>query len=132
MGIAGWQKGKKGLTAKFEPSGEDHARNWVMEYRLEALVALQDLVTNTMKAETFEKVMCPVFLAYYYKNEEEQDKTVSVPAMLEMFEQLGTPPDMKRKMAFPETGAHVIASYIRSKDWQSVQNETDKFLSEIV
>lgn len=131
-GLQVGRKVKKGLTAKFEPSGEDHARNWVMEYRLEALVALQDLVTNTMKAETFEKVMCPVFLAYYYKNEEEQDKTVSVPAMLEMFEQLGTPPDMKRKMAFPETGAHVIASYIRSKDWHSVQNETDKFLSEIV
>jgi hypothetical protein len=35
-------------------------------------------------------------------------------------------------MPFPETGAHVISSYIRSKDWQSVQNETDKFFSEIV
>jgi len=52
--------------------------------------------------------------------------------MLKMFDELGTPASMKAKMAFPETGAHVIASYIRSKDWLSVENETDKFLSGIV
>jgi esterase/lipase len=123
---------KKGPILKFEPTSDEHANYWVMQYRLEALVALQDLVTHTMKPEVFGKVKCPVFLAYYYKNEEEQDKTVSVPAMLEMFDKLGTPAELKQKMAFPETGAHVIASYIRSKDWQSVQNETDKFLSEVV
>jgi hypothetical protein len=117
---------------RFEPKSEAHANYWAMNYRIEALVALQTLVTHTMKPEVFEKVKCPVFLAYYYKNEEEQDKTVSIPAMLEMFDQLGTAAELKRKMPFPETGAHVISSYIRSKDWQSVQNETDKFLSEIV
>jgi len=51
--------------------------------------------------------------------------------MLKMYDELGTPADLKLKMAFPETGAHVIASYIRSKDWQSVEKETDKFLNEI-
>jgi len=29
---------------------------------------------------------------------------------------LRTPSGLKQKMAFPEAGAHVIASYIRSKD----------------
>ena len=71
-------------------------------------------------------------MAYYFKNENEQDKTASVPAMLKMFDGLGTPTGLKEKMVFPETGAHVIASYITSKDWQSVEKETDKFLSEIV
>jgi hypothetical protein len=52
--------------------------------------------------------------------------------MLKMFDELGTPVNLKQKMAFPETKAHVIASYIRSKDWQSVERETDKFLVEIV
>jgi len=85
-----------------------------------------------MKPEVFEKIKCPVFLAYYYKNEEEQDKTVSIPAMLEMFDQLGTSPELKHKMPLPETGAHVIASYIRSKDWQSVERETTRFLAEVV
>ncbi len=31
-----------------------------------------------------------------------------------------------------ETGAHVISSYIRSNDWQGVEKETDKFLTDIV
>lgn len=126
------RKIQKGTMMKFERVSEEHANYWAMQYRIEALVALQNLVTNTMKPEVFEKVKCPVFLAYYYKNEEEQDKTVSIPAMLEMFDQLGTPAELKQKMPFPETGAHVIASYIRSKDWQSVERETDRFLTEVV
>jgi hypothetical protein len=71
-------------------------------------------------------------MAYYYKNEQEQDKTVSVPAMLKMFDELGTPAELKRKEAFPEARAHVITSPIRTKEWQHVESETSKFLTEIV
>jgi len=118
--------------SKYEAESPEHANYWTLQYRLEALVALQDLLSNTMKKETFKKINCPVFLAYYYKNEEEQDKTVSVPAMLKMFDELGTPSANKEKMAFPEAGAHVISSYIRSKDWQGVERETQRFLSGII
>jgi len=121
-----------GETMKYKAESADHAKYWQLEYRVEAVVALQNLISNTMQPETYPKIKCPVFLAYYYKNETEQDQVVSVPAMLEMFENLGTPADLKRKMSFPNTGNHVISSPIRSKDWQSVENETDKFLSEIV
>lgn len=121
-----------GPVNKYEAESVEHANYWQLRYRIEALVALQNLVANTMKTETFSKIKCPVFLGYYYKNEAEQDNTVSVPAMLTMFEELGTPAGLKQKIAFPETGAHVISSYIRSKDWQSVERETDKFLAEIV
>jgi len=121
-----------GPVNKYEAESPEHANYWQLRYRIEALVALQNLVANTMKPETFSKITCPVFLGYYYKNETEQDNTVSVPAMLTMFEELGSPAGLKQKMAFPETGAHVISSYIRSKDWQSVERETDKFLDEIV
>lgn len=131
-GLPVLKKVQKGPLMKFDASSTEHANYWAMKYRVEALVSLQNLLSHTMKPAVFSKIKCPVFLAYYYKNEEEQDKTVSVPAMLEMFDELGTPAELKRKMAFPETGAHVIASYIRSKDWQSVEAETDKFLSEIV
>lgn len=121
-----------GPVNKYEAESTEHANYWQLKYRIEALVSLQNLVANTMKPETFSKIKCPVFLGYYYKSETEQDNTVSVPAMLTMFDELGTPAGLKQKMAFPETGAHVIASYIRSKDWQSVERETDKFLAEIV
>jgi hypothetical protein len=95
-------------------------------------VALQNLVSNTMKPETFAAVKCPVFLGYYYKNQEEQDKTVSIPAMLKMFDDLGTIRDLKLKVDFPDAGRHVIASRIESKDWQNVEKETEKFLTEKV
>jgi hypothetical protein len=49
-----------------------------------------------------------------------------------MFDELGTPPELKRKVAFPDAQAHVISSSIRSKDWQGVERETDRFLHEIV
>jgi pimeloyl-ACP methyl ester carboxylesterase len=105
---------------------------WLSKYRLEGLVALKSFIASTMTEETFRKVKCPVFLGYYYKNEAEQDNIVSVPAMLEMYEQLGTPASLKRKVAFPETGHHVIASYIRSKDWESVRDQTKQFMEEIL
>ena len=121
-----------GPVRKFESESKVHANYWQLDYRIEALLALQSLISNTMKPEVFSNVKCPVFLGYYYKNEIEQDKTVSVPAMLKMFDELGTPAVLKQKKAFPEAGAHVIGSYIRSKDWQGVEKETDTFLSDIV
>jgi esterase/lipase len=121
-----------GLVKKFEPESNIHANYWQLTYRIEALVALQNLIANTMKPDVFFKIKCPVLLGYYYRNEAEQDNTVSIPAMLKMFEELGTTAELKQKVAFPMAGAHVIASGIRSKDWKGVERETDKFLSDIV
>jgi esterase/lipase len=121
-----------GPSKKFESESKIHANYWQLNYRIEALVAIQNFISNTMKPEIFSKIKCPVFLGYYYKNETEQDKTVSVPAMLKMFEELGTPDELKQKKPFPEAGAHVIASYIRSNDWKDVEKETDRFLAEKV
>lgn len=113
-------------------TSEAHANYWDLHYRLEGVRALVNLYSNTMNPEVFKKIKCPVFLGYYYKNEDEQDKVVSVKAMLKMFDELGTPAEQKQKVAFPDAGAHVIASYIRSKDWQGVERETDKFLADKV
>ncbi len=121
-----------GPTKKFHSDSQAHANYWQLNYRIEALVALQNLISNTMRPGVFEKVKCPVFLGYYFKNEIEHDSTVSVPAMLKMFDELGTPFALKEKRAFPNAGAHVIASYIRSKDWQDVEVETNMFLSDVV
>jgi hypothetical protein len=39
---------------EFTADSEQHANYWVAKYRLEALVALQDLISNTMKQEIFK------------------------------------------------------------------------------
>lgn len=105
---------------------------WTTKYRLEALTQLQALVEETMVEKTFKAVTQPVFMGYYYKDDIHQDSVVSVPAMLEMYEELGTPEDLKEKVAFPNVGDHVLGSYIESKDLESVKNETFDFLEEIV
>lgn len=105
---------------------------WSHVYYIQGYTALSVLVDRTMREDIFQQIHCPIFLGYYYKNEEEQDDVVSVPAMLDMFEQLGTADSLKRKQAFPEAGNHVIASYIRSKAWEDVMKATDKFLSEVM
>lgn len=105
---------------------------WTTKYMIDGVIALKSFVSETMVEETFENVTCPFFLGYYYKNDSLQDHVVSVPAMLEMYDQLGTPAGQKLRIPFPESGDHVIASYLTSKDYQSVEDETVKFLKNIV
>ncbi len=105
---------------------------WTTRYRVEALTQLQALLDVTMRPEVFQRIHQPTFLGYYYKNEEEQDKVVSVPALLEMYDELGVESYLKRKVAFPEVGNHVMTSYITSKDLESVRKETIGFLEEVL
>lgn len=105
---------------------------WNTPYRLEATVALEEMLETSMTRTTFNKVKQPVLMLYYYKNEHEQDKVVKVSAMKKMFEQLSTPVAMKRSVALPNTGDHVIASPIKSNDVESVERETNKFMAEIM
>ncbi|MDC6365735.1 MULTISPECIES: alpha/beta hydrolase [Flavobacteriaceae] len=123
---------KKSDYHEFEEANEEKQKYWTTKYRVEALTHLQALVDNTMLPETFNKVEQPVFLGYFYKNDSIQDQVVSVPAMLEMFDNLGTPKEEKRKVAFPDAGDHVMTSYITSKDLESVRSETESFLEEIL
>ena len=112
--------------------GEKYCKYWDCQYKIEALVYLQQLVDETMTKETFKNVSAPVFLGYYYKDENNQDEIVKVNAMLKMFEQLGTSKQGKIKIAFPEAGNHVIASELKSNSYQKVISETIKFGEDVL
>lgn len=102
---------------------------WNWHYPLEATVQLQEMIETTMTPETFAKVKEPTLMLYYYKDEVHQDSVVSVPAMLKMFDELGTPANMKVKQAMPNVGDHVMGSYIKSKDLYDVQQVTEEFMT---
>lgn len=123
---------KGGDYHEFEDPTEADRKYWTTKYRVEALAQLQVLMDETMTEETFRRLKQPVFLGYYYKDEIHQDSTVSVSAMLRMFDELGTPADQKRKVAFPNVGEHVMTSYITSKDLESVKRETNSFMEEVL
>jgi len=118
-------------VSKEDPSSEG-CKYWNCSYRVEATVYLQQLIDATMSDEVFAKVMCPLFLGYYYKDEQHQDETVSVKAELKMFGQVGTPDAKKRAQAFPEAGTHVIACSLTSKSVEKVAEATYVFAEEIL
>jgi esterase/lipase len=109
-----------------------HAENWSLHYRLEGVVAVQNLLTHAMTKDVFGKVKMPVFLGYFYKDEEHQDNVVSVDAMKVMFEQLGTPAGLKKSEAFPNSGNHVITSNLLGKLTDKPIASSEAFLRDVV
>jgi pimeloyl-ACP methyl ester carboxylesterase len=118
-------------VSKEDPSSEG-CKYWNCRYRAEATVYLQQLIDVMMNDEVFTKVKCPLFMGYYYKDEQHQDETVEVKAELRMFRQVGTPDATKRAQAFPEAGSHVIACSLTSKSVGEVAKATYLFAEEIL
>ena len=113
-------------------ASEEKKKYWTAKIRLESLTHMQKFLDLTMKKSTFKKIEIPVFMGYYYKNDSLQDKVVSVPAMLKMFDQLGTPNALKFKKAFPNAGDHVITSYLSTEHYDEVTEETLRFLRKVL
>jgi len=111
---------------------EEMARYWTEVQHVNGFTSLAVLLKSKMVPETYEKVKQPLFMGYYYADEEHQDFVVSVPAMLEMFEWVSTPDHLKVKQSFPNADNHVISSEITSEDWESVLEATKYFLSNTV
>jgi len=130
----GLQIGRKVMGGKYRILEKDPKTDpyWYNMYRVEATVYLQQLVEKTMKVKVFKKVTQPVFVGYYYKDDDNQDNTVSVPAILWMFENLGTPEDKKVSLAFPDAGAHVIGCDLTNPNWMKVYTASADFLTKIV
>ncbi|MBN1822421.1 MAG: alpha/beta hydrolase [Prolixibacteraceae bacterium] len=132
----GLQIARKVYDSKYRITNEDFeskdCQYWYCKYRLEAVVYLQQLIDATMKTEVYKRVTSPVFLGYYYKDEEHQDEVVKVDAMLDMFEKLGTSPDRKVKQAFPEAGEHVIACELTSGALEEVKKATFIFAENVL
>jgi esterase/lipase len=105
---------------------------WNKHYRIEAVVALQNLLEATMTEATFKKIHQPTLALYYYKDEAHQDNVVKVKAIQKMMQQIATPSNLKMEMAMPNTGNHVLASPIVSKDIVSVEQATAKFIKEVI
>ncbi len=115
-----------------DEKGDWYPKYWYPEYGLEAVAELQELIETTMVPEVFVQVTQPVLLLYYYNDEVHQDSVVSVQAMLEMYQQLGTADSLKQKMAFPDAGNHVIGCDLRSGDVEGVYRAVDAFLEETI
>lgn len=111
---------------------EEAFNYWTKQYRIEGPLALQYLIQDNMTSETFQKIEQPLFVGYYYKNEEEQDFVVETAVIPPFVESTSTPDVQKRLVAFPDVGTHVMPCYLQSKDLESVKQETFKFIEEVI
>lgn len=131
----GLQIGRTVLKSKYvdiKYKDSAYPKYWNTHYRIEAVVALQNLLEATMSETTFKKIHQPTLALYYYKDEANQDNVVKVGAIQKMMQQIATPSNLKMEMAMPNTGNHVIASPIVSKDIVSVEQATAKFMQEMI
>ena len=122
---------KGGNYAVIPFKNNEYPKYWNTHYRLESTVALQNLLEATMTNKTFSKVKQPTLVLYYYKDEQHQDNVVKVSGIKKMFAAISTPDSLKKMVAIPEAGSHVLASPIVSKDIVSVEKETAKFMKSI-
>lgn len=117
---------------KVDKCDEYDEKYWNCNTRLEAVIELQALVDNTMIQETFTTITTPTFTAGYYKNDEENDPTVSIEAMKWMNDLLSTDEALKRAIPFPNAQTHVIANGKKSKAWQEVFDASCEFAEEVL
>ncbi len=128
----GLAKMVKGDMIVYDDDPPEVQKYWQSKYHINGVRAMTQLLEKAMTPETFAKVKQPVFVGYYYKNEEEKDPTVSIEAMMKMYDELGTPAKLKQKVAFPNAGCHPIPSGIYNKHYQDVEVKTFEFAERIL
>lgn len=114
------------------PSDSVYRRYWYDTYRLEATTELQRLLRTAAVPEVFEKITCPVWSGFYYRDEAHQDPTVKVSAIKEMHSALGTPAEKQAAVAFPHAETHVIACDLLSKSVDEVMRAAENFAEEVM
>jgi len=105
---------------------------WTTKYRIEGLVNLIPFLNKTMTDATFKKIKQPYLLVYYYEDEENCDKIVSVPRMRDFHKLTSTPNHLKKEVPLATVKAHCLSNKHQSKDWQSVYKATENFFVEVL
>lgn len=120
-------KGSEYNIVSYDEQGKKY---WNPKYRLEGVVALKSLINQTMTPGTFLKIDQPVFMASYYKNEEEKDNVVSHVAMENFYNTISTLDVDKEWIKYPDARGHVFISEVFSDDIQKVIDDSSAFLEQ--
>lgn len=104
------------------PGNDDINKYWTTKNRIEAHVAIRNLLNQTMTDDIFKKITQPVFIGYYYKSEEKRDKVISINAIDRMGKTISTRKDQVTILPFATARGHVISSSYMNNAWEDVQN----------
>jgi len=110
---------------------EKLAKYWTKKYHIDAVIALEYLLDNTMTEDVYKKLTQSLFIGCYYDTDLKQDLIVSVEEMRNMYNTVSTPADQKKFIEFDRVGHHIIACPDVSEDFESVEKAVDRFIAEV-
>ena len=133
---------RKDVTAPASPQDPrrpGYEKYWYNEKRLDTYVAVAELRERLVQRDMFARITMPVLLLYYYRDEDNQDPSVSVRAMLDHFAQMGRSPDGRARPAghplnravAVENGAHVMTSAYVLADTETPRSEIEQFIKDV-
>lgn len=123
-----------------DPRGPGYHRFWYNEKYTGSYLPLAELRDMIVRRDTFARMSMPVLLLYYYRDEEHQDPSVSVRAMLDRFSEMGRSPSgrgptaghpLNRAIAV-ENGAHVMTSEHVKSDHETPRREMEAFIADVL
>lgn len=105
---------------------------WNNRYRIEGLIALRDLIDKTMTPEIWKKNRTPIFIAYFYQNEEKKDNIISIPAIKEFARVVSTPASQLKVLPISAGYGHVISSKYMNDQWEVTQDSIFNFADKVL
>ncbi|KTF37612.1 alpha/beta hydrolase [Xanthomonas vesicatoria] len=109
------------------PRSAAELAHWSDRIHPDGFRALRGVFESLAAAPPWPQVRCPAMLGYYRAPNGDEDQIASVPAMLAMFEALGTPAPLKQAIAF-DSGAHAIGSPHKTPLAEQVAQVSVEFL----
>ncbi|TGN19247.1 alpha/beta hydrolase [Leptospira idonii] len=111
-----------------DPKDEAY-KYWYRDQYYASIKHLMNLKRFVEKEDSIHKIQDPVLMFYFYKSEEEQDRSASVKAMLENFQKIQSNP--LNKAVNVEKGEHVLMSKFSKTDKPLLFQETTDFITKV-
>ena len=105
---------------------------WNPVYHKNGILTTKKIIVDNMTTQNFKSINQPLFIAYYFRDQDHQDQVVSVARMNDFFDQVSTAGQKKRKYVSTTADSHVVASSIQSKDVAGVQAACFRFADEVL
>jgi len=111
---------------------DDARPYWNNRYRIEGLIALRSLIDQTMTKEIWSQNKTPIYLSYFYKNEEQKDKIISIPAIKAFKYAVQTPESLLRIEPISAGYGHVFTSKYMNDQWSVAQQAIFDYLDNVL
>ncbi len=127
------------VLGKIRKSTEEQKRDpssafWYRDQYLAAVQNVSDLREFVLNSDPFSKITSPVLMFYYFKNDQEQDKSASVKSMLNAFDKIqknGKASPLNKAVRL-DIGDHVLFSKFMVSDKERIIKESEGFIRTVI